>query len=572
MQDSKEIVAGVLEKAIGLKEFGKKEILAMLETPPQPELGDIAFPVYRLAGAFKKDPKEIALDIAGKIEFVKQVKQVRTEGAYLNFYLNKETIAKKLLPQILGQKDRFSKNSSIAAKKILIEYSQPNTNKPLHIGHLRNNAVAMSVSLLLEKSSAKVKRVDLFNDRGIHICQSMLAYKKWGEKKTPQSEKMKSDHFVGKFYVLYHEKEKELPDLKKELSELLLKWEKGDKEVLALWKKMNKWATDGFKQTYTVFGSKFDKRFEESVIFKKAKPVIELGLKKGVFERDETGAVIANLEKFGLGKKTVIRADGTSIYLTQDLALANEKYKYFKFDKSVYVVASEQRTYFLQLFKILELLGYPWAFKLFHLSYGLVNLPEGKLKSREGKIVDADTLIEDLSVLAEKEITKRYKNLSAKETNKRSREIALGAIKFYMLKTDCLKNILFDPSKAISFEGDSGPYVMYSFARAKSILRKEKEPKKFDAALLEDETEKQVITLLNNYKEVVEQSARDFAPHRLCGFLLELSGAFNSFYHKVPVLKAEKEQKKARLVLVKAVSMVLEDGLKLLNIVALEKM
>ncbi|MEK6941863.1 MAG: arginine--tRNA ligase [archaeon] len=572
MDEFRQSIAKALESAIGLKGFDEKTIFGMLESPPAKELGDAAFPAFKLAPLLKKAPKDIAQEIVEKLKLPKEISEAKAIGPYVNFFFSKEALAKDILADILSQKESFGKNKYFGGKKIVVEYSQPNTNKPLHIGHLRNNALAMSAGMLLEKSGAKVKRVDLFNDRGIHICQSMLAYQKWGNNGSPEKEKMKSDHFVGKFYVLYHQKEKELPELKTELQEMLQKWEKGDKKVLVLWKKMNKWAEDGFKKTYKDFGSRFDKRYKESAIYKKAKPIIEQGLKKGIFFCDEKGAVLCDLEKFGLGKKTILREDGTSIYITQDLALAKLKFEDFKFDRSVYVVASEQRTYFLQLFKILELLGFGFADKLFHLSYGLVNLPEGKLKSREGKIVDADGLIFDLTELSRKEILSRYMGLSKKEVEKRAAAIALGAIKFYMLKTDPVKDVLFDPAKAISFDGDSGPYVMYSYARAKSILRKEAAPKKFDAALLAAESEKGILSLLNNFETVVMQSAKGFAPSKLCNYLLELSSAFNTFYHKEPVLTAEKNVKGARLALVKAVSVVLASGLKLLNITPLEEM
>ena len=572
MDDFKKEVAQVLSDAIESKEFSAQKIFEILETPPSKEFGDLAFPTFKLAPHYKREPTEIAKELAEKLDLIPPIVQAKAVGPYINFFISKELLAKDVLTQILKEKENFGKNNEFAGQKILIEYSQPNTNKPLHVGHLRNNSIAMSVSFLLEKSGAKVKRVDLFNDRGIHICQSMLAYKKWGKNKTPKQAKLKSDHFVGKYYVLYHQKEKENSKLKEELTVMLLKWEKGDKKTILLWKKMNKWAEDGFKQTYKDFGSKFDKIYRESEIFKSAMPAIEMGLKKGVFEKEASGAVIADLKKYGLGKKTVLRADGTSIYLTQDIALAQKKFDYFKFDKSIYVVASEQRTYFLQLFKILELLGFAWSNKLFHLSYGLVNLREGKLKSREGKIIDADTLIYDLISLSEKEIQKRYDKLSKKEVKKRASAISLAAIKFYMLKTDSKKDVLFEPERAVSFEGDTGPYIMYTYARAKSILRKQKEPKKFDPALLTHEHEKDILTLINKFQSVLEQSSSNFSPHKLCTYLLELSSAFNSFYHKLPVLKEEKKIKEARLALVKATSIVLSIGLKQLNIEPLEQM
>ncbi len=570
MQKLKEIVSKVLENAIAQKGFESAAIIGMLEQPPNKEMGDLAFPAFKLAGIFRKSPKDIALELAGKIKLENGIKKAVAAGPYVNFFVDEDFLAKGTLK---APKDKLFGYTKKNAKKVFVlEYSQPNTNKPLHIGHLRNNAIGMSVANLLEMTGAKVVKADLFNDRGIHICQSMLAYKKWGNNSTPEKEKIKSDHFVGKFYVMYHQKEKEMPELKDELSEMLLKWEKGDKETKELWKKMNKWAEQGFMQTYKEFGSEFDIRFRESQIYKKAKPIVEMGLKKKVFFRDENNAIVCGLEKFGLGKKTIMRADGTSIYVTQDLALAVEKYKKFKPHKSLFVVASEQNTYFRQLFKIIELLGFSWHTSLHHLSYGLVNLPEGKLKSREGKVIDADTMIEDLKRLAGEEVKKRYPDIAKKELEKRAKEIGLCAIKFYMLKTELPKDILFDPKQAVSFEGDTGPYVQYTFARAKSIERHALKAKKSKQELDLTEEEKAILALLSVFEEKISEAAEHMAPNRVANYLLELSSAFNTFYHKHRVIDENNEYSQTRLEIVYATANALKNGMHALNIGVLEEM
>jgi arginyl-tRNA synthetase len=400
----------------------------------------------------------------------------------------------------------------------------------------------------------------------------MLAFSKWGKGKNPKKAKQKSDHFVGDYYVLFSQKEKGNPELLTEAQELLKKWETHDKKTLALWKKMNSWAIGGMKQTYKLFGSKFDYWFFESQFFDKAKQVIDLGLGKNVFSRDETGAIIADLEQYDLGKKAVLRADGTAIYLTNDLALTKYKFEKFGLDEAYWVVAVEQNHYFQQLFKIFELLGFGWAKHCHHLSYEMVNLPEGKMKSREGKVVDADELIAAAQKAAVVELNNRYK-LNARELKKRSLEIALAAVKFHLLRVDAGKTLTFDLQKAILFEGETGPFVQYSFARAKSILRKAKIKKSIlDYSGLTAVQEKELLKLLASYPIVVSDCLRQLSAHSLCQYLLELASSFNAFYHEVPVLKAEESLVAQRLALVEATAIVLANGLRLLNIAAVERM
>lgn len=570
--DFKKTIASALAKHLDfLKE---KEILEMLETPPKPELGDLAFPCFSLAKQLKQKPQDIAEDLQKKLGELNGISKIETFNGYLNFFTDSSKISSNLLKDILRKRERFGRTSFGKGKKIMVEYSAPNANKPLHLGHLRNDSLGMALTNLLEFSGYKVVRANLVNDRGIHICQSMLAYEKWGQEKTPEDAELKGDKFVGNFYVLFHQKAKEQALLEKEAGEMLKKWEDKDPSTRDLWKKMREWVLTGFNQTYEVFGSKFDEFFFESDLYDKAGPLIDVGLTKKVFFKDEDGKIVASLKKHGLPDKVVLRADGTGIYLTQDLPLTKHKFEKFDLDKAIWVVASEQNLYFKQLFKILELLGFKWAKSCEHLSYGLVFLPEGKMKSREGKIIDADDLISDVKALAEEEILKREK-LGKKELEERSLAIALAAIKFAMLHIDYKKDFTFVPEKSISFEGESGPYLQYSFARAQSILRKLKKPvdlNKVDFSLLSSEKEERIIKLLSEFEQITSNAVEKRQLHLLCHYLLGLCNEFNSFYHESQVLKAEEELKNARIALTEAFAQVLKNGLLLLNIVPLDKM
>ncbi|MFH1588924.1 MAG: arginine--tRNA ligase [Candidatus Diapherotrites archaeon] len=564
-----ELIALAIEKELnGLKT--KKEIMEILAKPPSRELGDLSFPCFSLAKEMKKSPNEIAEELSKKI-LIKGIEKISAEGGYMNFFFDSSDLAKKVIEKILKEKNNYGKNTLKKGKKVMVEFSSPNTNKPLHLGHLRNMSLGESISRIYEAADAKVFRTQIINDRGIHICKSMLAYQKWGNGKKP-SKKKKSDHLVGDFYVLFSEKSKQDTSLEIEAHQLLLEWEKGNKETLKLWKQMNKWAMDGFNETYKKFGIKFHKNYYESGIYKEGKKIILDALKKGVFS-EQNGAVVVPLEKFNLPNKVAIRADGSSLYITQDIYLAQLKVTEFKLDESIYVIGSEQNLYFKQLFKTLELLSYPWEKNLYHLSYGMVNLPEGKMKSREGTVVDADDLMNEMQKLAEKEIKKRDKKISKKELEKRAKEISLGAIKFFLLKNDHLKDMTFDPEQSISFEGETGPYVQYAYARAKSILRKAKKAnKKIDFKALIHPKEKELIIALNEFRENVMNSLEAKSPHKIAHYLLELSAKFNSFYHEVPVLKAEEKELNARTALINAAGIVLQNGLDLLGINALEKM
>jgi len=563
--DFKEEIIKLLKKETKLDEI-------ILEVPPNSELGDYAFPCFVLSKQMKKAPTIIAQELAKSIKPNKSIKEIKAIGPYLNFFVNKEKLSENVLKKIFDEKDCYGTQKK-TNKKIIIEYPGPNTNKPLHLGHVRNMCLGYALSRILEANGNDVIHVNINNDRGVHICKSMLAYQKWGKDDSPEKSKMKSDFFVGKYYVLYAQKEKQNPELEQEVQKMLEKWEEGDKETIALWKKMNKWAFDGFKETYKTFDLKFKKEYFESETYKNGKDIVLDGLKKGLFYKKEDNAVAVDLSKQGFGEKVLLRANGTTVYVTQDIYLAKLKYDNFRYDKSLYVVATEQNHHFKVLFEILKLLKFPFAEKCYHFAYGMVNLTTGKMKSREGTVVDADTLMEEVTGLAKDETKKRNKDIPEKDLDERANKIALGAIRFYILKYDPLKDILFDPKESISFEGETGPYLQYTYARINSILEKSEEKIKddIDVSLLKEKEELELIKLLSNYEDIVKQ-AGNYKINTLARYLLDLAQSFNNFYHAYPVLKAEEDVKKARLLMINCVKQVLKNGLYLLGIDVLERM
>lgn len=562
----KQIISEILIKSLKKEKIKKTqiEILSLIEIPPSQEMGDYAFPCFSLSKELKKSPSKIALTLRTNIKNIpKEFEDIQTSGPYLNFYLNKKLIAKKIIPEIISKQEDFGKISVEKPKKTMVEFPSPNTNKPLHLGHLRNMSIGESVSRILEFSGEKVIRANLNNDRGIHICKSMTAYEKFGKDKKPG--RKKSDHFVGDFYVLYNKK---LNDkLKSRAQEILQLWEKGDKKIHALWKKMNNWALEGFKETYDKFGIHHDIEFFESNLYKKGKNIVEKGLKNGIFEKTKDGAIKINLEKEKLGEKVLMRKDGTSVYMTQDLYLAKLKFEKYKIDKSIYVVGNEQNYHFNVLFSILRKLGFKK--QMYHLSYGMVELPEGKMKSREGNVVDADNLIKDVQKLVKKELNKREK-LSKKELEKRSLIISLASIKYMLLKTDIKKNMLFNPKESVSFEGNAGPYLLYTYARSCSILKKAKNYSSNIKIKNLEKQENKLLTKLNNFTDIFSKAKENLNPFLIANYSYELCKTFNEFYHSCPVIDSEK--KDFRLSLVKCFKIILKNSLNLLGIDVLYKM
>lgn len=560
----KEIV-NLLSKHVRMK---KQEIEDSLESPPNSEFGDYAFPCFILAKRLNKNPSKVAKDLSKRLEARKEISKIEVKGAYLNFFINKDLMAKKIIE--INEDYGKRKLSKKEKKKIMVEFPSPNTNKPLHLGHLRNMAIGESVSRILEFSGNEVIRANLNNDRGVHICKSMVAYKKWGKSDTPEKAKEKSDHFVGDYYVLFNEKLKQNIRLKEEVQECLKKWEQGDKETVELWKKMNKWALEGFKETYRTFKIRFDKEYFESKIFKKGKEIIKEGVEKRIFKKRLDGSVVIELgkkEKDDLGEKVLLRADGTSLYIIQDLYLAKLKAEEYGLDSSIYVVGNEQDYHFKVLFSILKELNFNFSDNLHHLSYGLVEVPGGRLKSSEGRIVKADDLIKETQDLAIEELKKRYK-LSERQLEKRSLEIAVSAIKYNLLKIDVARNMFFDPTEAISFEGDTGSYLQYSYARASSIVRKSKKTNKKMKSLESQEIE--LIKKISEFPEKVKRASKNLDPSIIANYSFQLAQTFTEFYHNCPVIKSKNET--FRLSLTKAFRITMKNALYLLGIDAIEKM
>lgn len=555
----------IAELLSGFAKLGKEEIYGLLEIPPDPNFGDISFPCFILSKSLKKTPEMLAKELKERIKLPRGslIKEIKASGPYLNFFFDEGKFAKATIEKILKEKKKYGYRKR-KNKAIVIEFPSPNTNKPLHLGHLRNMALGESLSRMLESQGYDVFRVNLNNDRGIHICKSMLAYKKWGNNRQPDK---KGDHFVGDFYVIFEQKSKEDPNLQKEARKMLNKWERGDKEIRELWKKMNAWALKGFEQTYNRFGVKFDKTYFESEMYEKGKEIILNGLKNGIFHKGRDGAVFIDLGK-DLGKKILLRADGTSVYITQDIYLAKLKYDEYKYEKSIYVVANEQDYHFKVLFKILEILGYEFAKKCYHLSYGMVYLPEGRMKSREGTVVDADSLINEMVEMAEKEIKSRNK-LTEKESKELAEKIALASIKYFLLKFSPHKDFVFRPKESLSFEGNTGPYIQYSLVRANKILWKGKTSMRKHVDInypFSKPEEKNLIKKLSQFPEIIKKGAENYAPNILAEYSFQLASLFSLFYEKCPVIQAKDEIRKARLLLLKAYSYVISSCLHLMGI------
>jgi arginyl-tRNA synthetase len=548
------------------------------EYPPKPELGDIAFPMFGFSKLLRKPPAKIAEQLATEL-FNKIPGSVAIEGPYLNIWLDKAIVTKEVLESIEENGKSYGTIDALAGKRVMVEFSCPNTNKPLHLGHLRNDTLGSSISKILSANNAEVKKVNLINDRGIHICKSMLAYKKFGEGKTPESEGMKSDHFVGHYYVKYAEWSKQDPEAEEQARIMLQAWESGDEEVMDLWRTMNKWAIDGIKQTYASTGVSFDSYYFESETYLSGKDEILKGLDRNIFYKEADSSVWVDLTEYGLDKKVLLRGDGTSIYITQDMGTAIRRYKDWPFDMLVYVVASEQNYHFRVLFKILELLGYPWATQLHHLSYGMVNLPTGRMKSREGTVVDADNLLEDLIALAEKEITTREREEDIDDVKATTRAVAIGALNYFLLSTSPNKDMIFNPEESISLTGNTGPYLQYTGARISSILRKFEERRekyaagKNDPALLTVADEWEIVKQLAQFPDYVELAGAELNPSLITLYLYELSKIFSRYYHDNPVLHNENPDiVVTRIGLLKAIVTVFENGFELVGIPFLDKM
>ncbi|MXO35257.1 arginine--tRNA ligase [Apibacter sp. B3889] len=551
--------------------------------------GDYTLVVFPFVKLVKQKPEEIANKIGSYLTAKEEFIAFNVVKGFLNLSLN-PTVFTKLLKEKYSVKDfKLTKKHT---EKIMVEYSSPNTNKPIHLGHIRNNLLGFSISNILKAAGNEVLRGQIINDRGIHICKSMLAWKKYGNGETPQTTGIKGDHLVGKYYVIFDQKYKEeiqslissgmdADEAKKkapillEAQEMLKKWEDGDAEIKALWKEMNSWVYSGFEKTYQRLGVSFDLVQYESDTYLLGKDVIEEGLKKGILFKKEDGSVWADLTEEGLDQKLLLRGDGTSVYITQDLGTAVERFTRYHLNELIYTVGNEQDYHFQVLFLILKKLGYQWADKLYHLSYGMVDLPSGKMKSREGTVVDADELMEEMHQEAVKKTSElgKLEGYTENEKEQVNELIGLGALKYFILKVDPKKRILFDPNESIEFNGNTGPFIQYTYARTCSVLRKaakqtlEIKDKELNKA------EQKLIILLSSYEELIEKSAADLNPALIANYIYEVSKEYNSFYQSNRILDAENEsEQQLRLAITQWTGNVIRHGLSLLGIGAPERM
>ena len=557
--------------------------------------GDVTISCFPFAKLLKRNPMELAQQLSELLNADEDVEAVETVNVTLKpAALMRDTVMNQeaLLSQVaLPEAER---------RRILIEFSAPNTNKPQHLGHVRNNSVGMATATILERAGHKVFRVNLVNDRGVHICKSMIAYQRFGNGVTPESAGKKGDHLVGDFYVTFDKEYRrqlaELREAKPELKEktddelfleteigratqdMLKAWEDGDENVRALWKTMNGWVFDGFAETYKRMGIRFEKTYLESQTYMLGKDIIQAGFEKGVFKKRDDGAMIIEFADKSLGTKVVLRSDGTSVYVTQDIGTTLLKQKDFEPDQQIWVVGDEQIRHFKVLFAILKALGYAWADKLTHMAYGMVNLPSGKMKSREGTVVDADDLFDEMAELARTATVEKASGVAPDNLEERADVISMAALKFMLLKVNPKTTIMFDPQASIKFEGDTGPYVLYAYARISSMLRKAAETAPFfeegvDWSLLTDKTEKALALRCSLFPEAVQKAARELDSSTLAGYLLDLAKDFNSFYRNCPALNAPTpELRQARLALSARVRTILKDGLNTLTINTLESM
>ena len=559
--------------------------------------GDFTLVVFPFLALSKKRPEETAQEIG---EFLKANQPVISAFNVVKGFLNL-SIATSYWIDLLGNIDSTEKWGTVEATEesplVMVEYSSPNTNKPLHLGHIRNNLLGYALSNIIAANGNRVVKTNIVNDRGIHICKSMLAWQKWGEGATPESCGKKGDHLIGDYYVAFDKHYKaELAELMEkgmskeeaeatsplmaEAREMLVKWEAGDKEVRALWEKMNNWVYEGFDETYKRLGVDFDKIYYESDTYLVGKETVLGGLEKGLFYRREDESVWADLTKEGLDEKLLLRSDGTSVYMTQDIGTAQLRFRDYPIDKMVYVVGNEQNYHFQVLSLLLDRLGFSWGKGLVHFSYGMVELPEGKMKSREGTVVDADDLMDEMINTAREtseELGGKLNDLTAEEKAEINRIIGLGALKYFMLKVDARKNMLFNPKESIDFNGNTGPFIQYTYARTRSIERKAAEAGvNVDTANAPEsisEKECGIIRMLNEFPAVIRQAGTDYSPSGIANYTYELAKEYNQFYHDFSILREENESVKAfRILLTRNVGKVIKTAMNILGIDVPERM
>lgn len=568
--------------------------------------GNLTLVVFPFLKISKQKPEDTAKAIGELlVRDCPAVASFNVVKGFLNLNIAKEAWV-DLLNDIHADEKFGEKPVTEDSPLVMIEYSSPNTNKPLHLGHVRNNLLGWSLAQIMEANGNKVVKTNIVNDRGIHICKSMLAWQKWGNGETPESSGKKGDHLIGDYYVAFDKhyraelaalkskymadegldeetaenKAKEESALMKEARAMLVKWEQGDKEVRTLWKKMNSWVYAGFDETYKALGVGFDKIYYESETYLEGKAKVEDGLNRGLFFRKDDNSVWADLTKEGLDQKLLLRSDGTSVYMTQDIGTAEMRFKDFPIDKMIYVVGNEQNYHFQVLSILLDRLGFKWGKELVHFSYGMVELPNGKMKSREGTVVDADELIAEMIANARKTSDElgKYDDMSEQEKQDIARIVGLGALKYFILKVDARKNMLFNPEESIDFNGNTGPFIQYTYARIRSIMRKAeaegiKLPQQLSTNAPLNDKEIALIQKLNDYKAVIEQAGTDYSPSGIANYCYELTKDFNQFYHDYSILNANsKEEKTARLVLAANVAKTIKNAMQLLGIEVPERM
>ncbi len=567
--------------------------------------GNLTLVVFPFLKISHKKPEDTAQDLGAYIkENCEAIADFNVVKGFLNLVIDKKAWLSLL--NEMNQNEKFGeKPVTENSPLVMIEYSSPNTNKPLHLGHVRNNLLGWSLAQIMEANGNKVVKTNIVNDRGIHICKSMLAWLKYGNGETPETSGKKGDHLIGDYYVAFdkhyraevaelkakyiaegmdeesaEKKAKEESPLIKEAHEMLVKWEQNDPEVRALWTKMNDWVYAGFDETYKALGVGFDKIYYESNTYLVGKKKVEEGLAKGLFFRKDDNSVWADLTNEGLDQKLLLRSDGTSVYMTQDIGTAEMRFNDFPIDKMIYVVGNEQNYHFQVLSILLDRLGFKWGKELVHFSYGMVELPNGKMKSREGTVVDADDLIAAMIGDAKQtsEELGKFKDMSEEERNEIARIVGLGALKYFILKVDARKNMLFNPEESIDFNGNTGPFIQYTYARIRSILRKAAAeginiPAALSAEMPLNEKEIELIQKLNEFGAAVEQAGKDYSPSGIANYCYELTKAFNQFYHDYSILGADTDDEKVvRLVLAQNVGKTLKNGMALLGIEVPERM
>ena len=567
--------------------------------------GNLTLVVFPFLKISHKKPEDTAQDLGKYIkDNCQAIADFNVVKGFLNLVIDKKAWL-GLLNEMNANEKFGEKPVTESSPLVMIEYSSPNTNKPLHLGHVRNNLLGWSLAQIMEANGNKVVKTNIVNDRGIHICKSMLAWLKYGNGETPESSGKKGDHLIGDYYVAFdkhyreevktlkaqymaegmdeeaaEKKAKEESPLIKEAHEMLVKWEQNDPEVRALWKKMNDWVYAGFDETYKALGVGFDKIYYESNTYLVGKKKVEEGLSKGLFFRKDDNSVWADLTGEGLDQKLLLRSDGTSVYMTQDIGTAEMRFNDFPIDKMIYVVGNEQNYHFQVLSILLDRLGFKWGKELVHFSYGMVELPNGKMKSREGTVVDADDLIAAMIGDAKQtsEELGKFKDMSEEERNEIARIVGMGALKYFILKVDARKNMLFNPEESIDFNGNTGPFIQYTYARIRSILRKAQAegiaiPAQLGDNMPLNEKEIELIQKLNEFGAAVEQAGKDYSPSGIANYCYELTKAFNQFYHDYSILGADTEDEKiVRLVLAQNVGKTLKNGMALLGIEVPERM